>query len=296
MTGHKASVFLRSIPLAAGLVLIAATIAQAADSLSPAPEGEFTSPLDGPTSANDWKLSAGIATLYMPAFAGSKDYQAMVLPDIKLEYRDEFFASLFDGVGYNLINNDGWRAGPIMKYDFGRTEDDDNPFRIAGKKTKALRGLGDVDGTVELGGFVEYNFDPVSYTAELRQGVGGHKGLTGEVAISYMGMLDGFGPPVIYAIGPRATFANAKYNNAYFGISRTQSANSGLDRYTADAGLVSYGLGAFAMMPVTDSLSLGLMARYDRLGSEAADSPLVRERGRKNQMMGGLRLTYEFGF
>ena len=50
------------------------------------------------------------------------------------------------------------------------------------------------------------------------------------------------------------------------------------------------------MTPVTDALSLGLITRYDRLGSEASDSPLIQERGRKDQFMAGLRLTYAFGF
>lgn len=259
-------------------------------------QGEFVAPTPGGGMDYDWKLSVGLATLYMPAFNGSKDYQAMVLPDIKVEYQDVFFASLFGGVGYNVINGDGWRAGPIAKLDFGRQEDDSNPFRVAGKKTRALEGLGDVSIAPELGGFVEYSFDPFSYSLEVRQAVGGHKGVVADIGAQYMGMAAPFGRQVIYMIGPQATFASAKYTNAYFGIDAKQSAGSGLARYKADAGLVSYGVGAFVITPVTDALSLGVMARYDRLGPEAADSPLIRERGRKNQFMAGLRLTYEFGF
>ena len=244
----------------------------------------------------DWKVTVGAATIYKPAFTGSKDYQAVAFPDLKVEYKDRFFASLFEGVGYNVVNTDSWRAGPIMKFDFGRSEDDDNPFRIAGDKTKALRGLGDVDASVELGGFVEHGFGPFSASLELRQGVGGHEGLIGETGLNYKGVANLLGKPVMYSFGPRATFADSNYNEAYFGISQSQSAKSGLDRYSAGSGLVSYGIGAFAMMPIAKSVSLGAFGGYDRLSSEAADSPLIKERGDENQFMGGLRVTYDFGF
>lgn len=243
----------------------------------------------------DWKITVGAATIYKPAFTGSKDYQAQAFPDLKAEYKDRFFASLFEGVGYNVVNNDSWRAGPIMKFDFGRAEKDDSPFRIAGGKTNALKGLGDVDASVELGGFVEYSFGPFSASLELRQGVGGHEGLIGETDLKYKGFAGLFGKPVMYAFGPRATFADSNYNEAYFGITQAQSAKSGLAKYSAGSGLVSYGIGAFAMMPVSESVSLGLFGGYDHLASEAAASPLVKERGDKNQFTGGLRITYEFG-
>lgn len=304
---NKALVVLSSlpvIPLATAFTMIAVDWARAEEprqggrpvladvQARPAPLPYPPGPM-GP--AGDWSLTVGAATIYMPAFTGSKDYQLVAFPDLKVEYQDKFFASLFEGVGYNVVNTESWRAGPIMKFDFGRTEDDDNPFRVAGDKTKALNGLGDVDASVELGGFVEYSFGPFSTSLELRQGVGGHEGLIGAADLSYKGFAKLMGRPVMYAFGPRATFADSNYNEAYFGISQAQSAKSGLASYSAGAGLVSYGLSAFAMMPVTKTVSVGAFASYERLGSEAADSPLVKERGDENQFTGGLRLTYEFG-
>ena len=241
------------------------------------------------------KFTLGAGAIYMPAFVGSKDYQTMAFPNIKMEYKGRFFASLFEGVGYNIIYNERWHAGPIMKYNLGRTEGDDNPLRIAGKKTNTLRGLGDVHATLELGGFVEYNFKPFSYKLELRQGVGGHKGLIVETGLNYIGFTKRLGKPIMYSFGPHAIFADSNYNNAYFGINQTQSANSGLAKYNAGSGLVSYGIEGFAVISVSKSISVGVFGGYDRLGSVATDSPLIRERGNENQFMGGLRTTYEFG-
>lgn len=244
---------------------------------------------------DDWKITLGVGTMYKPAFLGSKDYQMMAFPDIKIEYKDRFFASLF-GVGYKVICNDVWSIGPIVKLDFGRTENDDNPFRIAGEKTHALRGLGNVDATVELGGFVEYNIGPFTYQLEMRQGVGGHQGFVIETGFDFRGFIDKPGKPIMYSVGPHLTFADSNYNNAYFGITRSQSINSGLSRYDATAGVVSYGIGGFVMVPLSDTLSVGVFGGYDRLANGVADSPLIKKRGDPNQFMGGLRLSYEFGY
>jgi len=311
----KASITLSSllfIPLVASFTLIAANSVKAGEILYPeqqvyAEQRAYPvqqgyqqqqagfDPLQKPGKKEGWNFTLGTGAMYKPAFVGSKDYQAMAFPDIKVEYGDVFFASLFEGVGYNVISTDAWRAGAIAKFDLGRTEDDDNPFRIAGDKTNALRGLGDVDATAELGGFVEYSTGPFSAMVELRQGVGGHEGLVGETGVNLKVFIEqSGGKPIMYSFGPRATFADANYNNAFFGINQTQSANSGLARYDANAGLVSYGMGGFAMMPISDSVSLGVFGGYDRLSGVVADSPLIKKRGDENQFTGGVRISYEF--
>ncbi|MBN8524324.1 MAG: MipA/OmpV family protein [Planctomycetes bacterium] len=257
--------------------------------------GDQQGPPGPPERTGDWTFALGVATRYQPAFTGSADYQLIAFPDFKVEYKDRFFAAPFEGMGYNIINSDGWRIGPIAKFDFGRTEDDDNPFRIAGEETTALKGLGDVDMALELGGFLEYSVGPLSYSIELRQGLGGHEGLIGETNLQFMGFADVFGPPIMYAFGPQATFADSTYNSAYYGITAQQSARSGLDRYTADAGLVSYGIGASVIMPLTESVSIAVFGSYDRMAGSAADSPLIQERGDEDQLMIHVGMRYEFG-
>jgi MipA family protein len=67
--------------------------------------------------------------------------------------------------------------------------------------------------------------------------VGGHAGLVGETGVNLKGfMAQSGGKPIMYSFGPRATFADANYNNAFFGINQTQSTNSGLAGYDAKAG------------------------------------------------------------
>jgi outer membrane protein len=243
-----------------------------------------------------WSVTIGTGGVYAPAFLGSNSYQLSVFPELSIKYKNHFFASMKDGIGYNIINSSGWQIGPVAKYVFERKENGDNPFRVIGPKSNALRGLGDVDGTVELGGFVKYILEPFTYKIELRQGVNGHKGMIGETSISYGGTITQFGPPIIYSFGPRATVASSDYNNAYFGINQTQSARSGLDRYNADSGIVSYGIGGFALFPFTDSISFSMFAGYNSLSNEVSNSPLVVQLGSENQFVSGLSISYKFDY
>jgi len=273
---------LQVIPLCAALLLALITPGSAEDGVDPFPKKE------------GWIYTVGVGIMSMPAFLGSKETMSMVFPDIKVEYGETFSASPFEGVTYKVINGERWSAGPVLKYDFGRTEDIDNPFRISGE-TNALKGLGTVNATPELGGFIEYSYEMLNYTLEVRQGLFGHKGLIAETSLNLRGFI---APPggkaSLFQLGPRLMFASADYNNAYFGINQKQSAKSGLPSYKADSGLVSYGIGAFAIVPVSKSISLGAMGGYDRMAGEAAASPLIELRGTKGQLTGSLRVNYEF--
>jgi outer membrane protein len=64
-----------------------------------------------------------------------------------------------------------WRAGPIGRIKFSRNEDGEQTFAVGGGDTNDLRGLGDVDAAIELGGFVEYELGAVTFSAEARQAV-----------------------------------------------------------------------------------------------------------------------------
>lgn len=242
-----------------------------------------------------WVFSVGLTSMYKPAFMGSKDYQVIVLPDIKAEYGERFFASPYEGIGFNFLNSEDWKFGPLVKFDFGRTEEDDMPFRVAGKKSEGLKGMGDVDATLEWGGYLEYGYKFIAFKIEARQGEGGHKGFIGEAQLNLRGFLGSESrPKFIFMIGPHATFGDANYNQTFFGVNAQQSANSGLAEYKAEAGLVSYGGGVFFILPLSKNLAVNSMGSYDRLGKEAVESPLVKERGTEMQTSGMFGFSYDF--
>lgn len=263
----------------AGLLLAPVALAQ------PAARG-------GPPVSEDWTLTLGAAPVYSPVFQGSEDYGFSVFPDLRVNYRDDFFASVPDGIGYNLINSAGWKIGPLAKVRFGREEDTGgSPFLISGD-TDGLRGMGTVDTAGELGGFVQYAGDSLRTRLELRRGLGGHKGIVGEVSISYVDRLG----PVSYSIGPRLAFGSSDFMRTYFGISSAQSVSAGLAQYEPGGGINSWGIGGSAILPLGNRMALTLFSGFDRLGKEASDSPLVRIRGDSNQWSIGLGFGYRFGW
>lgn len=246
--------------------------------------------------AEGWNYAAGAAAIMAPAFPGSEDYQLMLVPSIRVSYGEVFFASVEQGIGYNLVNESGWVAGPLLKFDFGREASGKNPFRVVGKRSQGLRGFEDVDFTFQGGIFVGRESGPWAARAELLQGINGHEGLTGDLSLDHRTVWTGRqpGPPVIFSTGPRLRWADADYVDAFYGVSPRAALATGLPRYAPDAGLVSLGWGATVVKPLRDRWSLVVLAGYNRLMADAADSPLVRERGSRHQLVTGLVLSRAF--
>ena len=246
-------------------------------------------------SQNEWKISAGAGLIVAPAFTGAKTYNLLAVPDIRITYKELFFANVKDGVGYALINSGGWRVGPVVTYTFSRSEKDGgSPFRVAGGSSDALQGMGDIPGVVSLGGFAEYFWKPYKVKVGLHKGVTGHAGVAGEAGISYGGVLAHDGSPLIFSFGPHVKFGDQNYTNAYWGISPEQSVRSGLEPYHANGGITAYGVNVFALRPWSKTVSIFGIAGFDRLAPPVASSPLVRARGSENQALAGLFLNYGF--
>lgn len=241
-----------------------------------------------------WGLIVGAGALHSPTYEGDDESRLSILPNIQVSYGDRFFASVQEGIGYRVIKDPGIEAGPIMRVKFSRDADGDQPFAISGDDTTDLIGLGDVDTSIELGGFLAYDIGPLTLSAEARQAVTGHEGFVADLGVKWSGRSFLFGPPVIWSVGPRAKLVDESYNAAYFGVTPAQSIASGLPVFEVEGGLHSYGIGATAIVPFTDEWSAVVVAGYDRLEGDAADNPLVQLRGSEDQASLGVFLSYRF--
>lgn len=247
-----------------------------------------------PPPATGWTIAIGGGALLSPNYLGDDAYSLSAVPYIRVTNGERFVVSVQEGVKYTAINGKRFRAGPRASVEFGRQEDGGGTFRIAGDSTSDLVGLGDIDASFSLGGFAELDVADLTLSANLGKAVTGHKGLTGELAVNYNGRIRRKGPPIIYSLGPRVNFADDKYQNAYFGINAAQSTASGLSEFKASGGLVSYGAGMTVIVPITDNFATTVIGSYTRLTGDAARSPLVKERGSKDQGFFGLVMTYSF--
>jgi outer membrane scaffolding protein for murein synthesis (MipA/OmpV family) len=229
-------------------------------------------------STRDWALSLGLTIGFAPDYEGSNDYEFNYGPNIEASWKDIIF---YKGktLGANLIRQKKFKAGLILSLTSGRDEDDNDK----------LEGLGDVDGSTELGGFMSYRTKPYRFRAEIKQDVGsGHEGalaeLTGGITLPFVN-------PVVF-LGLGVTWASDDYMESFFGVDSQQSANSGLKRYQADAGIKDIKVKMTAGYKITTRWRVGGLIEYKRLVGDAASSPIVDD---KNQVLAGVSLSYNMG-
>lgn len=245
-------------------------------------------------SADDgWGLIVGAGALASPTYEGDDISRLSILPNLQVTHGDRFFASVQEGIGYRLAKDDRLSAGPILRVKFSRDEDGEQPFAINGDDTTDLIGLGDVDTSLEIGGFIDYEAGPLDFSVEARKALTGHEGFVADLGVKWSGRDFLFGPPIIWSVGPRARLVDDEYNSAYFSVNAAQSIASGLPQFDASGGLHSYGIGATAIIPFDDAWTAVVIAGYDRLTEDAANNPLVALRGSADQASLGVFLSYK---
>ena len=270
--------------VASGLVIPG--MAAAADLPQAAPAPVAAAPV-----VPDWIVTIGLEGRIGPAWAGAPDNKLRLggLPLFSVRRSGEqppYFGPR-DSFGFDAVDVGPFKFGPAVNVIWER-----NASRYT-----ALNGLGNVNTTVQAGGFAEYwPIDWLRLRGELRQGFGGAGGVTG----------DGFVDAVIpfgqfrWSAGPRITVESAPAINPYFGITQAQAVGSTaaglppLPVYHASGGLYSYGVGTQLEEFFGNQWAAHGFVEFERLTDSAANSPLVTQRGSPDQWTFGLGATYSF--
>jgi outer membrane protein len=234
----------------------------------------------------DWYLTVGASGIVAPRFEGSDSQLFRASPLISLGKAGNTarFVSRNDNISLSLLDDGAVRAGLTGKFLFSRDGDDANE----------LKGLSPVRWGGEVGGFFEiYPTDWMRLRGEVRQGIRAHKGIVADISADAFYDVT---PTIRISGGPRASFATAKYFDAYYGVTASESAASGLSRYDPGGGLKSVGVGGAINWKATDKITASVFSEYSRLKGPAADSSLVKERGSRDQLMFGVSATYRFDF
>lgn len=135
-----------------------------------------------------------------------------------------------------------------------------------------LRGLDNVDQTLELGGGFGYDARDFRVFADVMYGVVGTNAWTGQVgadAIYYPT------DALILTAGPRLEWGSARFNDTYFGVSTEEANRSEFSKFDAGSGLVSVGIELSARYSFSENWGVEGIAAYDRLVEDAADSPIT---------------------
>ncbi len=278
---------LRWVAFVAATALASAVVPAVAQAQAPSVAAPDTVTEPGAARQGNFRVSLGMGVALRPDYAGSRSTTLMAAPVVDLRWRDTVFLSTTGGLpslGANLINEGGWRVGPVVRLRFPRQE----------KANAVLRGMGDVDWTPEVGGFVEYRAGYFRLGGEVRRGVGDHDGVVAELrADAVMRPADG----LMLSFGPRLNLGDESFTRRYFGVDARQAARTGYPLHRPSGGVTSVGAAVFASYALTSRLSLTGIVEFNRLQGGAADSPLVRGgRGDPNQVFTALSLSYSFGW
>lgn len=226
-----------------------------------------------------------------PDYFGSDDYTFGGGPIGKIMIGDERYIKIVvNDVRANLIEHKNWRFGPGLLYRFGRDDVDDE------KVSK----LEEIDGALNLGAWGGYTWrDPDN--SRLQFGVSGwtywdvsdatDNGWT--VGANAWGLVP-VATPVSLGFGAGTTWGNDDYTSTYFGVSQEGAMVSGLPAFDAGSGMRDIRVWAVGILHLSKKWHAGAGLLYSRMLGDAADSPIVDERGSKDQWIYGIGMLYSW--
>ncbi|HEX8641297.1 MAG TPA: MipA/OmpV family protein [Allosphingosinicella sp.] len=230
-----------------------------------------------------WLITIGAGAQLTPEYPGADSLGIAPMPIVGFRREGDPlpFEAPDEGWGFGILGDDS-------AIDFGPS------VRFRGKRQEEDVGaaVGDVGFTVEAGAFVQ--FFPVRnfrIRAEARQGIGGHEGLVGDVSADLV-IRDR--DTYVFSIGPRARFGDGDYHDSYFGVTPAVAAATGLSAFDPDGGLHSLGVSAGLTHMLGERWGVYGYGGYDRLVGDAADSPIVRVLGSRDQFSAGLGFFFTF--
>jgi outer membrane protein len=229
------------------------------------------------------RVRVGLGAKIVPRFPGSDDTSIKPLWDFAITRGSKpfDFEAPDESFGFPLLRTSGFEFGPAINLESSR------------RRKHVGAAVDEVGTTVEVGGFVQYWLgDSFRFRTEARKGIGGHRSLVGSVGADFV-MRDG--DKYVFSVGPRLSVSDRDYQNAFFGVSPAAASRTGLPVYRPGSGVHAIGVASGMTYALSDRWGLVGFAKYDRLTGDAGRSPLIRAYGKRDQLSGGLGLTYTFG-
>lgn len=257
----------------------------AAHSAATKPRTVEPPPTPAPPMPSGWLVTVRGNVIVSPDFPGAKNYGFMVYPSfsIRSPATPETFKAPDDGVSLAVAGETNWSVGVVGRYQSGRYRSDN----------KALTGIHDAKWALEPGLFGEFWAlrDTLRLRAELRFGVNGYNGPVANLGADLVQTYGRF----TLSGGPRMAIAGTDYMRTYFGVTEADAlANASVTPYRPDAGVKSVGVAAAATYRWNENWATTIHGGYDRLVGQAADSPIVKAFGSRDQFFVGANASYSF--
>lgn len=190
---------------------------------------------------------------------------------------------------FDLRGSTGFEWGPAISLRLGRHDVDD----------PVVSQIHTIPTTIEGGGFVGYEYVhsgtiPYRLRGELTVTTNAGTVFTGSrVSLNGSAWMP-LSPRIFTGVGVGATWVSGGFNDTYFGVTSEDAVRSGLPYYNPSSGIEQITSWAACVYQINRSWYAGALIFYQRLTGPAADSPIVVERGTRNQITVGAGVAYAF--
>ena len=221
---------------------------------------------------------------------GAKDMVTGVAPGGRVALENNRFIEVYGNFAdANLLASPNWELGPVVMYRFGR----------AGVSDPVVNLLPEIEGGLEAGVFVGWRYlkiEGIPYRVRLgvslTTGISG--GATGAHLSPYASLWVPLSHTLFVGLGGGFTWSSDSFMQQYFGVSPDASAASGLPAYNAGASVRQYYLWPALIWRLSPQWYVGAGGFLQRIAGDGADSPIVAQRGDRNQVTAGIGLAYSW--
>lgn len=207
-----------------------------------------------------------------PQYYGSDKNTGAAVPAAQYNFGRRYVSLQANYLSINLVDDPHWQAGPAGILRFGRHDVDD----------PQVAALGDVDMSLDLGGFVAYQIggpDPRSRwrlnAGVLQDVTGTHGGFVADVGVRRWVPVGKYGA---LGMSVASSWASEDYMDTYFSVDAAGAAVSGLPVFTAGSGWRDVRAMAVFIQPLSRKWAVGAGVLYSYMLDGAADSPVTLSR------------------
>lgn len=256
--------------------------------------------LTAPLLINIAHADAGIGTDLMPnlfgvgigsttRYSGANESVTLGAPGFRYQFKNSNrYVDWFGPLGTaNLLESSTWQLGPALNVRGGRHDAED----------AAVARLDEIDTTVEGGLLASYtytNINGLPYRLRLGAVVLADLGdrYSGTNTSLFASLWLPASSAILLGTGIAASMVSSSFNQTYYGVNAAGSAVSGLPIYTPDGGLRQWSVWQAVVLRLNKEWAIGGGVFYQRLVNDAADSPIVKQHGDRNQWTFGTGIAY----
>lgn len=208
-----------------------------------------------------WKVDVGGGFVYGFSATGDSTKDVNWTFWGSASYKDVVYANGLDGVGYNAIKTDDFRAGVQLRPRFAAGEIEGFESRPELGADAALYAYKRLPHNVVVGGRIQHDVtgDDAGFAWQAQ---------VGHQRVTPVGLLQ----LMAYGRG-----GDDDRLNRYFGVSAEDAVSSGYQAFEGDGGLSAAGVSAFLAVPIGDRYGVGTFVNYEQYLGDARHSPLVED-------------------